>query len=238
MGDSPTSSLKRAAKAERDIATSSASDATVQVNVGAAVSSCPSPPAIDPASYVYPPGRTSVTSMPVAASGPSLVTEIVNVTLSPKSGVVSSTVLPKARSADSGTVITASDRYDADIYIDKGVITLIGATTENPSFELNNALLSRARVYVLKALDATTVRGILERALDDERQGLAGEYSIDDEQLDLLARLGQVDIRGDCFERDLLADMGMAAVLRGGHRLGLADSCRQLAASDSSPLKK
>ena len=92
-------------------------------------------------------------------------------------------------------------------YVEDGTLTFIGATTENPSFELNNALLSRARVYVLKALDATTVRGILERALDDERQGLAGEYSIDDEQLDLLAAAADGDARRGLNLLELAADL-------------------------------
>ena len=63
-------------------------------------------------------------------------------------------------------------------YVEEGVIILIGATTENPSFALVNALLSRARVYVLKALDVTDLAHILERALSDEIQGL-GAIPID-----------------------------------------------------------
>ncbi len=63
-------------------------------------------------------------------------------------------------------------------YVEEGVIILIGATTENPSFALVNALLSRARVYVLKALDDTDLVHILERALSDEIQGL-GAIPID-----------------------------------------------------------
>lgn len=54
-------------------------------------------------------------------------------------------------------------------YIEEGVITLIGATTENPSFELNNALLSRTRVYVLKSLTEAELLAILQQALEDER---------------------------------------------------------------------
>ena len=63
-------------------------------------------------------------------------------------------------------------------YVEEGVIILIGATTENPSFALVNALLSRARVYVLKALDDTDLVHILERALSDEILGL-GAIPID-----------------------------------------------------------
>lgn len=59
-------------------------------------------------------------------------------------------------------------------YVEDGTFTFIGATTENPSFELNNALLSRARVYVLRALEAEDLRHIIDRALLDGIRGLAG----------------------------------------------------------------
>ncbi len=58
-------------------------------------------------------------------------------------------------------------------YVENGTITLIGATTENPSFEINSALLSRMRVFVLEQLDANQIKDILKRALRDESQGLA-----------------------------------------------------------------
>ncbi len=57
-------------------------------------------------------------------------------------------------------------------YVEEGVITLIGATTENPSFELNNALLSRARVYVLKKLTEPELLAIVNLALTDKERGL------------------------------------------------------------------
>ena len=57
-------------------------------------------------------------------------------------------------------------------YVEDGTVTFIGATTENPSFELNNALLSRARVYVLKSLTVDEIVQILERALHDPERGL------------------------------------------------------------------
>ena len=57
-------------------------------------------------------------------------------------------------------------------YIEDGTFVFIGATTENPSFELNNALLSRTRVYVLKPLAAEDIRHIIDAALEDERRGL------------------------------------------------------------------
>ena len=61
-------------------------------------------------------------------------------------------------------------------HIEDGTFTFIGATTENPSFELNNALLSRARVYVLKSLTADEIDIILQHALDDTERGLGGRH--------------------------------------------------------------
>ncbi|MGC8853996.1 MAG: AAA family ATPase, partial [Halothiobacillaceae bacterium] len=57
-------------------------------------------------------------------------------------------------------------------HVEAGVIALVGATTENPSFALNNALLSRLRTYVLKPLDAEALASLLRRALDDRERGL------------------------------------------------------------------
>ncbi|NOY63221.1 MAG: replication-associated recombination protein A [Gammaproteobacteria bacterium] len=59
--------------------------------------------------------------------------------------------------------------------VENGTFTFIGATTENPSFELNNALLSRARVYVLKALQPDEIRQLIDRALLDKENGLGGD---------------------------------------------------------------
>ncbi|HFD91955.1 MAG TPA: replication-associated recombination protein A [Gammaproteobacteria bacterium] len=81
-------------------------------------------------------------------------------------------------------------------YIEDGTFTFIGATTENPSFELNNALLSRARVYVLKPLGETDIRDILKRALHDEQYGLGKQHiDVDDALLDRLAAAADGDAR-------------------------------------------
>ena len=56
-------------------------------------------------------------------------------------------------------------------HLEQGTITLIGATTENPSFQLNNALLSRARVYVLKSLSTTDLLTVIAQALADQPRG-------------------------------------------------------------------
>lgn len=58
-------------------------------------------------------------------------------------------------------------------YVEDGTFTFIGATTENPSFELNNALLSRARVYVLQSLGSEDLRQIIDRAMKDQKLGVA-----------------------------------------------------------------
>ncbi|MFZ5614613.1 MAG: replication-associated recombination protein A [Pseudomonadota bacterium] len=60
-------------------------------------------------------------------------------------------------------------------FVENGTVIFIGATTENPSFELNNALLSRARVYVLKPLQPDDLRTLIDRALADEARGLGRE---------------------------------------------------------------
>src|SRR5579871_4315870 len=57
-------------------------------------------------------------------------------------------------------------------YVENGTVTLIGATTENPSFEVNSALLSRSRVFVLKALSDEDIGSIVDRALADSERGL------------------------------------------------------------------
>ncbi len=63
-------------------------------------------------------------------------------------------------------------------YIEDGTIIFVGATTENPSFELNNALLSRARVYLLRGLEQLEIRDVIQRALDDEEHGLGNRKLI------------------------------------------------------------
>lgn len=92
--------------------------------------------------------------------------------------------------------------------VETGLITLIGATTENPSFSLNNALLSRARVYVLKSLNSEDLAGLLDLALTDKERGL-GQQSLlmaPEEQAILLAA-------ADGDARQLLNLLEMAADL-------------------------
>lgn len=68
-------------------------------------------------------------------------------------------------------------------FVEKGIITLIGATTENPSFEVNAALLSRSKVLVLNPLEPEHLEILVKRALENEEGGFAGKYTIEDDAL-------------------------------------------------------
>ena len=92
-------------------------------------------------------------------------------------------------------------------FVENGTLTFIGATTENPSFELNNALLSRARVYVLKMLEVDDLVDIVQRALQDEERGLGGRYSMSDESLQLIATAADGDARRSLNLLELAADL-------------------------------
>lgn len=93
-------------------------------------------------------------------------------------------------------------------HIEDGTIIFIGATTENPSFELNNALLSRARVYILKSLTNTDIQRVLQQAINDKERGL-GKVWLDFEEnlLDYLADYvnGDARLALNCLE--LMVDM-------------------------------
>lgn len=81
-------------------------------------------------------------------------------------------------------------------HIEDGTFSFIGATTENPSFELNNALLSRVRTYILKSLTTEDIQTILKTALNDKERGLGDlELTISDEALEFLANAADGDAR-------------------------------------------
>ena len=93
-------------------------------------------------------------------------------------------------------------------HIEDGTIIFIGATTENPSFELNSALLSRARVYVLKSLTITEITQVLRQALQDEERGLGKErFVLEENLLEMLAEYvnGDARLALNCLE--LMSDM-------------------------------
>jgi len=81
-------------------------------------------------------------------------------------------------------------------YVEKGSIVMIGATTENPSFEIIGPLLSRSRVFILKKLESEDIKKLLEHALSDKDRGLGNfQIELEDETLDLLADLSGGDAR-------------------------------------------
>jgi len=96
-------------------------------------------------------------------------------------------------------------------YVENGTFIFIGATTENPSFELNNALLSRSRVYVLRRLEESELVDILKHGLTDTHSGLGLPVSaISDEQLTLLAQAADGDARRALNLLEILTDLASA----------------------------
>ncbi|HEY5738446.1 MAG TPA: replication-associated recombination protein A [Gammaproteobacteria bacterium] len=93
-------------------------------------------------------------------------------------------------------------------HIEDGTILFVGATTENPSFELNNALLSRTRTYVLKPISATDIENVVRRALADDASGLGGlGLEIDDDALQMLARAADGDARRALTYLEIVSDL-------------------------------
>mgnify|MGYP001814358052 FL=1 len=114
-------------------------------------------------------------------------------------------------------------------FVEDGTLVFVGATTENPSFELNNALLSRARVYVLKSLSAGQLVQLLERALADSSQGLGDRAPrFGQDQLELVARAADGDARRALNLLEVAAELGepgeaisdarLSAAMAAGHR--------------------
>src|SRR4051812_9499793 len=110
----------------------------------------------------------------------------------------------KRRRLGRGTILFADEihrfnkaQQDAFLpHVEAGPITLIGATTENPSFEINGALLSRVRVFVLKSLQPEDIRRVVERALSDHERGLGDlALEVDEDALTLLADQADGDAR-------------------------------------------
>jgi putative ATPase len=95
-------------------------------------------------------------------------------------------------------------------YVEDGTLLFIGATTENPSFEVNSALLSRARIYVLKSLQFTDIEALLDRALADPVNGLAGRIAIESVARAALAEAADGDARRALNLLDVAADLAMA----------------------------
>ncbi len=102
--------------------------------------------------------------------------------------------------------------------VEDGIVTLIGATTENPYFEVNGALLSRAQVYELRELEAADIAAVLRRALSDVDRGIADPPAVEEPALELLAARSGGDARAalGALER------AVAAARAGLHPIDLA----------------
>lgn len=108
-------------------------------------------------------------------------------------------------------------------YVEDGTVVLVGATTENPSFEVNNALLSRTRTYVLRTLDGVVIRELIDRALADIEQGLG------DRQLVMADTLrDQLAARADGDARRALNLLELAADIAGGREDAVASEITQV----------
>ncbi|WP_348266648.1 replication-associated recombination protein A [Edaphobacter paludis] len=93
-------------------------------------------------------------------------------------------------------------------YVERGTIRLIGATTENPSFEIIAALLSRCRVYTLQALTEEQIVALLQRALSDDKRGLGGSgLSADEDALSTIASYSSGDARNALNALDVAAKL-------------------------------
>jgi putative ATPase len=96
-------------------------------------------------------------------------------------------------------------------YVERGTIRLIGATTENPSFEIISALLSRCRVYVLQPLSEDQIAALLRRALEDKERGLgAMGLTADDDALEMIASYSSGDCRSSYNTLEVAAQLALA----------------------------
>jgi putative ATPase len=99
-------------------------------------------------------------------------------------------------------------------HIEKGTILFVGATTENPSFELNSALLSRCRVHVMDAVAVDAIVGALQRALHNSEHGLGTrDLRVGDEALQLIAQAADGDVRRALTLLEIAADVAVDNVI-------------------------
>ncbi|MBL3526923.1 MAG: replication-associated recombination protein A [gamma proteobacterium endosymbiont of Lamellibrachia anaximandri] len=99
-------------------------------------------------------------------------------------------------------------------HVEDGTVVFIGATTENPSFELNNALLSRARTYVLKSLTEDDIKRIIRQALSEKERGLGErELQMDDEVCGMLAEAADGDARRALNLLEIASDLSENSVI-------------------------
>nr|VFK19810.1 MAG: putative ATPase [Candidatus Kentron sp. LFY] len=120
-------------------------------------------------------------------------------------------------------------------HVENGTLIFIGATTENPSFELNNALLSRVRVYVLRALSSDDIRFILQGALHEERGLGDRKLAIDDTSLHRLAQAADGDGRRALNFLEICADLAASTQ---GRNIILPETVREVVTGGVSRFDK
>ncbi len=113
-------------------------------------------------------------------------------------------------------------------YLEDGTLIFIGATTENPSFELVSALLSRARVYVLRSLPPKELELLLQRALDDRERGLGAlNLTIEPEALTVLAAAADGDARRALNMLEIAADLAIDNMIGAAQAREVASGTRR-----------
>jgi putative ATPase len=113
-------------------------------------------------------------------------------------------------------------------YLEDGTLIFIGATTENPSFELVSALLSRARVYVLRSLPPKALELLLQRALDDRERGLGAlNLTIEPEALTVLAAAADGDARRALNMLEIAADLAIDNMIGAAQAREVASGTRR-----------
>ena len=117
-------------------------------------------------------------------------------------------------------------------HIEDGTITFIGATTENPSFELNSALLSRARVYLLKSLTQTDIEQVLTQAMQDKERGYGGQtIELPSDVASMIAQWVSGDARRALNTLEMMVDMAQEVQ---GKRLLSVDLLNEVAGERSA----
>jgi putative ATPase len=112
-------------------------------------------------------------------------------------------------------------------HVEDGTVVFVGATTENPSFEVNSALLSRCRVVVLKALDEPSLRAVLARALEDPERGYGGRgLAVEPSAADLLVQAADGDGRRLLNALEAAAEGTLSATPPGSRATVTADLAR------------
>ena len=101
-------------------------------------------------------------------------------------------------------------------HVERGIVVLVGATTENPSFELNSALLSRCRVHVMDAVRPQAIVAALRRAVDDRERGLGERnLSVDEATLTTIAQAADGDVRRALTLLEIAADLAQGGRIDG-----------------------